>query len=100
MTFIVARYGPESGRESLAARQHEGDMAKRHQWHSARDGERVHHDHEDCQDGQQIDYYWLRHNAGGRPLCDTCARLNAADAEDARRLMWIDAPPTTHTTAS
>ena len=53
-------------------------MARRHQWHSARDGERVHHDNEDCPDGQSIDYYWLRHTTGARPLCPTCAALNAA----------------------
>jgi hypothetical protein len=63
----------------------EDDMAKHHQWHSARDGERVHHDNDDCDDGQYIDYYWLRHNSGGRPLCETCAQLNAAEAHDFRR---------------
>ena len=75
--------------------QHEADMAKRHQWHSARDGERVHHDNEDCQDGLNIDYYWLRHNAGGRPLCEMCARLNAAEPP---RSQPSDAP--THSAAS
>jgi hypothetical protein len=53
-------------------------MARHQQWHSARDGERVHHDNEDCPDGQNIDYYWLRHHTGGRPLCANCARLNTA----------------------
>lgn len=65
-------------------------MGKRHQWHSARDGERVHHDHEDCPEGQNIDYYWLRHNGGGRPLCGRCAHLNAAD-----RLMFLRLEPPT-----
>lgn len=54
-------------------------MARHHQWHSARGGEQVHHDNEDCPEGRDIDYYWLRHNSGGRPLCAVCAHLNADD---------------------
>lgn len=53
-------------------------MARHHQWHSARGGELVHHDNEDCPEGRNIEYYWLRHNAGGRPLCAVCAELNGA----------------------
>ncbi len=71
-------------------------MARHHQWHSARGGERVHHDNEDCPEGRSIDYYWMRHNAGGRPLCAVCAELNAHEqvrTVPGKPLLELPAPP-------
>jgi hypothetical protein len=48
-------------------------------WHSAQFGTRVHHTNDRCEVGRSIQYYWIRHNTGGFPQCQTCAELDAAD---------------------
>jgi hypothetical protein len=46
-------------------------------WYSAEG--RVYHNNTDCLEGQRIELRHLRRNSDFRPLCDSCALLNAGE---------------------
>jgi len=45
-------------------------------WHSIK--QNVHHDNTRCTEGNNIETENIRQGTGGKPLCDHCARLDAA----------------------
>ena len=53
-------------------------MPKTSPWHSKKPGTSVHHNNTRCTEGNNIETYNRVSGTGGKPLCDHCARLNAA----------------------
>jgi len=51
---------------------------KRAPWYSTRHGDGVYHDNDGCADGKFLALYRAE-GTGGRPLCSTCARLDAEE---------------------
>ena len=58
-------------------------MTRRAPWHSERPGELVYHDNDQCTEGQRVPGLYRAEGTAGRPLCKTCATLNAAEGEPA-----------------
>lgn len=53
-------------------------MATVQPYHSGRLGApKVHHDQDDCWDGNNIETYHFKWGTGGFPLCQTCQRIKA-----------------------
>lgn len=53
-------------------------MAAISAYFSRRRGETVHHNQDDCQDGNNIEDYYFAWGTGGLPLCHRCQRISAA----------------------
>jgi hypothetical protein len=51
-------------------------MPKKAPWHSIKQD--VHHNNTECNTGNNIETENLREGTGGKPLCQECARCNAA----------------------
>ncbi len=51
-------------------------MSKKAPWHSIKQS--VHHNNTQCNTGNNIERENLREGTGGKPLCQECARCNAA----------------------
>lgn len=56
-------------------------MTRRAPWHSERPGDRVYHDNDKCAEGSSIPALYRAEGTVGRPLCKTCATLNATEGE-------------------
>ncbi len=50
-------------------------MAKVAAYHSAKAGTKVHHNNNQCTEGNNIESYNRRSGTGGLPLCSHCQRL-------------------------
>jgi hypothetical protein len=59
-------------------------MTRRAPWHSERLGDLVYHDNERCAEGKGVPALYRGEGTGGRPLCKTCARLDAEQGEALR----------------
>ena len=45
-------------------------------YHSIKPGTKVHHNHSECTEGNNIEAYYKRPGTGGHPLCEHCKRLS------------------------
>jgi len=50
-------------------------MGKVAAYHSKKEGTKVHHNHSECTEGNNIETYNKVAGTGGLPLCDHCKRL-------------------------